>query len=109
MLLFSLRYDFPGEWSAFVNGNGAYTFTLRKDYFPYMVQSAETLTIDGLVLYGQNGTNVVQASQAMPGNLLGDLNGPGGASVLSFPADPSVLTRTQTAQVFLIVPYHLGN
>jgi hypothetical protein len=109
VLLFNLRYDFPTEWSAFVNGTGAFAFTLRKEYFPYFVQSQKTFTIDGLVLYGQNGTKINQATQAVPDNLSGDLNGPTGASVLAFPADPTILTRNQAAQVFLILQYHLGN
>jgi hypothetical protein len=37
-LLFCLRYDFPTEWAAFVNGGGDFTFTLEKQYFPYAVQ-----------------------------------------------------------------------
>jgi hypothetical protein len=108
-LLFSLRYDFPSEWSAFLNGNGGYTLTLRKDHFPYIVQSAKILTIDGLVLYGQNGSTVTQQTQAVPSNLSSSLSGPSGASVVTFPTDPKVLTRSPTAEVFLIVQYHLGN
>ena len=41
-LLFCLRYDFPTEWSAFVNGTGDFAVTLQKQYFPYAVQSART-------------------------------------------------------------------
>jgi hypothetical protein len=33
-LLFSLRHDFPSEWSSFVNGTGDFTATIRKDFFP---------------------------------------------------------------------------
>ena len=33
-LLFSLRHDFPSEWSAFVNGGNDFSATIRKDYFP---------------------------------------------------------------------------
>ena len=32
-LLFSLRHDFPSEWSAFVNGGNDFSATIRKDYF----------------------------------------------------------------------------
>src|SRR6266566_4150342 len=49
-LLFSLRHDFPTEWSAFVNGTGDFTATIRKDYFPYFTQG-KTITITGLELY----------------------------------------------------------
>jgi hypothetical protein len=48
-LLFSLRQDFPTEWSTFVNGPDDFTMQLRKDHFPYMVQS-EALAIDALEL-----------------------------------------------------------
>src|SRR5262249_46513543 len=44
-LLLSLRHDFPTEWSAFANGDANLVLRIRKDYFPYMVQS-ETLAID---------------------------------------------------------------
>src|SRR5262249_43578754 len=37
-LLFSLRHEFPTEWSAFVNSASDLTVTIRKDYFPYFTQ-----------------------------------------------------------------------
>jgi hypothetical protein len=37
-LLFSLRHNCPTEWSAFVNGTGDFTATIRRDYFPYFTQ-----------------------------------------------------------------------
>ena len=110
-LLFSLRYDFPTEWSAFVNGASDYTFTLRKEYFPYMVQGLP-VTIDQLVLYAGTGQKtkpaLAQATQTPPANLASDLNGPTAASELTFPADQTVLIRTPEAQVFLVAQYHLG-
>src|SRR5258708_5377960 len=100
-LLFSLRYDFPTEWFAFVSGTGAFAFTLRKEHFPYMVQSAQ-LTIDRVLLYAQHGNALAQTTLVVPANLSEDLNGPHGTSDLTFPADPG-------AQVFLIIQYHLGS
>jgi hypothetical protein len=47
-LLLCLRYDFPTQWSAFVNGTGDFTVTREKQYFPYAVQSAKVLTIDAV-------------------------------------------------------------
>ena len=115
VLLFSLRYDFPTAWSAFVNGTGGYTFSLRKADFPYMAQGATKLTVNGLVLYAQSGTKLVQATQTQsevnPTQVSSDLNGPAGASVIMFPVDSNnsqVLARSQSAEVFLIVRYHLG-
>jgi hypothetical protein len=46
-LMFNLRYDFPTEWSAFVNGTTGFSVTLLKDNFPYMVQSAKTISDPG--------------------------------------------------------------
>jgi hypothetical protein len=40
-LLFNLRYDFPTEWSAFVNGASSFQVVLQKSYFPYFVQSPD--------------------------------------------------------------------
>ena len=40
-LLFSLRHDFPTEWSAFVNGGNDFSATIRKDYFPYFTQGKQ--------------------------------------------------------------------
>ncbi len=52
-ILFCLRYDFPTQWSAFVNANAAFTVTLDRQFFPYYVQNARKLTVDSLTLYGK--------------------------------------------------------
>jgi hypothetical protein len=103
-LLFSLRHDFPTEWSAFANGTGNFAVQLRKDYFPYMVNS-ETLAIDALELYTQDATTKVAVTVDLA-NLANGLNGPDHASDLSIPTDTKVLRR-DAAQVFLIVRYRL--
>jgi hypothetical protein len=103
-LLFSLPHDFPSEWSAFANGAGDFTVRLRKDYFPYLVQSA-TLTVDALELYAPGGSKLVRQTVA-PSSLVGDLNGPNRAADLSIPADASVLVRSPATQVFLLLRYH---
>jgi Tc toxin complex TcA C-terminal TcB-binding domain len=106
-LLFSLRYDFPTEWSAFVNGNEDFAIRLRKDYFPYMMQS-ETLAIDALELYApQSGAQIAHRTVVIPANLADDLNGENRAADLRIPTDADVLKRDPTAQVFLIVRYRL--
>ena len=103
-MLFSLRHDFPNEWATFVGGAGAIPFTvrLRKDYFPYLVQS-ETLAINALELY--RGT-LPKHSVDVPGNLDVELNGPNGYSDLSLEPDADVL-KWDAEQVFLIVRYSL--
>jgi len=105
-LLFSLRYDFPTEWSAFVNGSSNFQMKLRRDYFPYLTQGL-ALNIDSLTLYAKTGGKLVQKTIAVPANLAGDLNGALASSDLSFPTDASVLQRNQQHEAFLIVRYHV--
>jgi len=104
VLLFSLRHDFPTEWSAFVNGSGDLSVQLRKDYFPYMVQS-ERVAIDALELYAQDATTKVAVTADLT-NVANDLNGSEHVSELSITGDDRVLKR-DTEQVFLIVRYRL--
>src|SRR5262249_42024800 len=54
-LLFSLRHDFPTEWSAFANGTGDFSITIRRDHFPYFTQG-KTITIVGFDVYGEDVT-----------------------------------------------------
>jgi hypothetical protein len=49
-LLLSLRHEFPNEWSAFVNGMGDFTATLRGDHFPYLAQSRKISLRDLLLV-----------------------------------------------------------
>ena len=112
-LLFSLRHDFPTEWSAFVNGTGDFTATIRRDYFPYFTQG-KTITITGFDLYGQDVTkhHIVGDQTAWDAATtdLGDKNKQGLAFTAA--ADPpgptQVLTRSADADVFLIVRYSLS-
>jgi Tc toxin complex TcA C-terminal TcB-binding domain len=111
-LLFCLRYDFPTEWAAFVNGGGSFTFTLEKPYFPYAVQGA-TVGIDSMTLYAQNGEQVASvtpaayATQAQLHPVSTALTA--GQVSLTFPADPDVLVAEQARQVFLVLAYHFGS
>jgi hypothetical protein len=106
-LMFNLRYEFPTEWAAFVDGTGNFTATLRKDYFPYMVQSARTVSIDKLTLYAESGGSV---TALIPQNVdlraLSDgLNGASGTATLTLPRDDTVLTHDALGQVFLMLQY----
>jgi hypothetical protein len=109
-LLFNLRYDFPTEWSAFINGTGNFSATLEKQYFPYMVQSARNLHIDSLTLYAANTNQPAQVAQVTPNVDLGTLSTglTAGTAVLSLPADSAVMLRQQTQQVYLVLLYHFG-
>ena len=113
-LLFNLRYDFPTEWSAFVNGTGDFTVTLAKSFFPYAVQAAAGLTIDSLTLYTDAPATTAAppslASVIPQGTDLSALSAAlasaAGEAQLPLPADGTVLTRDLTKQVFLVMQYH---
>ena len=112
-LLFCLRYDFPTQWSAFVNGGSGADFavTLEKQYFPYAVQSAKELTIDALTLYADSHgaiASVAPVDAAGLAALTAGLSGTAGAATLTLPSDPNVMIRDQSQQVFLILQYHFG-
>ncbi len=110
-LLFSLRHDFPTEWSAFVNGAGDFTATIRKDYFPYFTQGKK-ITIIGLEFYDGKDVSKHHAvgSQAAWDTATADLGNNQAFTVTAGTdqAGPTqVLTRTASAQVFLIIRYTL--
>ena len=110
-LLFSLRHDFPTEWSAFVSGTGDFTAMIRKDYFPYFTQGKQ-ITITGLELYDGNDVSKHHAigSQALYEAITADLgnNQPFSVTAGEDTAEPKVLARPASAQVFLIVRYTLA-
>jgi hypothetical protein len=109
MLLFCLRYDFPTEWSAFVNGAPEFSVVLQKSYFPYAVQSARRITVEAISTYASVGGKVVPGPKLNVdlGNLSSNLTAVGSAS-LSLPADPQVMTQVLSQQVFLVLQYHFG-
>jgi len=112
-LLFSLRHDFPTEWSVFVNGTSDFTATIRRDYFPYFAQG-KTLTITGLELYDGKDVSKHHAigSQAKWDAATADLGNNQAFTVTTGTNDqvgqPQVLTRMTTSQIFLIVRYTLA-
>ena len=108
-LMFYLRYDFPTEWAAFINGTGNFQVTLEEQYFPYIVQGAKKLSIDNLVLYAANGNKVVSVTPTVDlAGLSGSLSVTAASATLSLPSDPSVLIREQQQQVFMVLQYHFG-
>jgi hypothetical protein len=114
-LLFSLRHDFPTEWSAFVSGAGNFSATIRHDYFPYFTQG-RPITINGYELYSVDGNKPPKhkalGNQNIWDTATNDLGGVGQKFTVSAPADgpgpTQVLKRKVDAQVFLIVRYSLG-
>ncbi len=107
MLLFCLCYDFPTEWSAFVNGSSDFQVVLQKSYFLYAVQNARRLTVDSITAYAAANGKVASASQTVPDGFSAALSGTGSAA-LALPADPAALRRTSSQQVFLVLHYHFG-
>lgn len=103
-LMFSLRHDFPTEWSAFVTGaaNAPFAARLRMEHFPYLVQG-RTLAIDGLDLYGVGGGTPFAMDPAT--TLSGDVKDANGAT-LTFPIN--TVLKHDAADVFLIVHYGLA-
>jgi hypothetical protein len=109
-LLFCLRYDFPTQWSAFVNGTGDFSLTLDKQFFPYWVQGARELTIDALTLYADNAGTLASVTPAEDlAALSAGLNSATGQAALSLAADAAVMTRDLSQQVFLVLQYHFGD
>ena len=107
-LLFSLASDFPTEWSAFVNGAGDLSITIRRDYFPYFT-TGRAVTIIAMRVYGAKPAishGVGDAGQATT-----DL-GANQQFTLAAPADPAgpaqVLDRRPGSAAFLIVSYTVG-
>ena len=109
-LLLCLRYDFPTQWSAFVNGAGC-TLTLDRQFFPYAAASAPRITADSLALYAASGGSIASVSPLGAAGLAAvsaGLNGPGGTAQLTLPADPAVMVADPGQLVFLVLGYHFG-
>ena len=108
-LLLCLRYDFPTQWSAFVNGTGDFAVTLERMLFPYAVQAARKLTIDSLTLYADSAGSLAPASPAVDLTALSSgLSGATGSAPVTLPPDSTVLVRSAEQQVFMVLSYHFG-
>ena len=120
-LLFCLRYDFPTEWSAFVNSAtasppGVFTATLSRQDFPYAVQIAKSLSVDALTLYASGNTpstaeTTYSTSPLTAGDIAilnGDLNPTNpttpAEATLTLASD-NVMIAKPTHQVFLVLQY----
>jgi Tc toxin complex TcA C-terminal TcB-binding domain len=106
-LLFSLRHDFPTEWSMFVNGQGEFSATIHRDHFPYFTHGKQ-ITIVGIELYSQDVEKHHAAGDKDAATI--DLDEQGQFTFTAGPDAPGptqVLTRAAGAQVFLVVRYSL--
>jgi hypothetical protein len=112
-LLFSLRDDFPTEWSAFANGKGDFAATIRRDCFPYFTHG-KTITVTAAELYdGEDVSRHHAIGTADAWSAATAALGSNQAFTVTVPEDsagptPVVMTRRTAAQVFLIVQYTLG-
>jgi hypothetical protein len=108
-LLFSLRDDFGGEWAAFVNGNGNFSVSIRRDFFPYFT-TGRTISVTSLNLYDGKDSSRHQSvgDQALWDSITAKL---AEQQMFTFSAgtddaDPAqILTRN--ADVYLVVGYTL--
>lgn len=106
-LFFSLRHDFPTEWSVFVNGTGNFSAKIKKDHFPYFTQG-KSVTVTGLELFAKDVTKHHATGNA--GTATADLSvhSQFTFSAAPDPAGPSqVLSRVADANVYLVVRYNL--
>ena len=110
-LILNLKYDFPTEWAAFVNGAGNSPFTAQIDssFLPYYVHGTKKAAAFGSVrLFGDDGVGgLVQLSlpvaSAIPGSLLQI-----GGTTLTLPPDVNLMKRDPARQVYVVIPYAFG-
>lgn len=106
-LMYSLRHDFPTEWSAFVHGQEDLKISIGRDLdFPYFADE-QPVTLLEFQLFSADGKHHQFGD---PAARSADLQG--GSFELTAPPDPAgptqVLTRNDAKDVFLIVRYALG-
>jgi hypothetical protein len=113
-LLFSLRHDFPSEWSAFVNGTGDFTATIRRDDMPYFTQGRK-ITVVSLELYdGMDVTKHHLVNDTAPTAATDGLNTKQAFTFIAAEdktedaTNPAVMRRDADTQVFLIIHYRLS-
>jgi hypothetical protein len=105
-LFFSLRHDFPTEWSAFVNRPGTdFTVAISRNYFPYFTVG-KNIRIVNLDVYGPTVSKHHKLNNpATPFDFLSpqqkfDITAPEDAA-----GPDAVLKRSSDVQVFLLVRY----
>jgi Tc toxin complex TcA C-terminal TcB-binding domain len=98
---FSLRHDFPTEWSKYLNGSDDFSVQIRRDHFPYFAQNRK-ITVSAFDLYGANVAD--HHALARPQASL-DLTGPSDFTFTVGPTDG--LPRSPDQERFLILRYSL--
>jgi receptor-binding and translocation channel-forming TcA subunit of Tc toxin len=109
-LLFSLRHDFPTEWSKFVTTDAPFAAAIRRDYFPYFTQGKKIKIVSMDVYSGVDVTknHPVDDVETATTNLTDH-------DEFTLTAGPDsegptqVLSRTGKNDVFLIIRYELNS
>jgi len=108
-LILNLKYDFPTEWAAFVNGASPFTATIDTSFLPYYVQSMPKTTVIGAVRAfcddGKSGLEQVSVPAATA--VTGSLSAAGGATLM-LPGDAKIMTRSASKQVYVVIGYTSG-
>jgi len=103
-ILFSLRHDFPTEWSAFLSGGTDATFSavIRKDYFPYFTQGKTIFKIQPVFYVGAKRLTVTFSPNPVP-----DLTTSAPEFTITATAAQG-LPRDADAEVFLVIQHSLS-
>lgn len=103
-ILFSLRHDFPTEWSAFVSGGTDATFSaiIRKDSFPYFTQGKTISKIQPVFYVGSKRLTVTFSPNPVP-----DLTTSAPEFTITATAAQG-LPRDAEAEVFLVIQHSLS-
>jgi hypothetical protein len=112
-LLFSLRHDFPSEWSSFANSEEHFSATIGKRHFPYFA-TRKNIIIKGCDLYDADVSKHHIAGDQATWNTATDELGEIDKQKFTISLAPDgpgpnrVLTREEDAQAFLIIRYSLS-
>ena len=108
-LLLCLKYDFPTEWAAFVNGGGqtAFQAAIDSSFLPYYVRGMKKLTVNEVRMFYQKTDGSIGTDSA-PVILAGSLISPAGAT-LSLPGTSSAMMPNLANQVYVLIAYTSGD
>jgi hypothetical protein len=107
-LLLCLKYDFPTEWAAYVNGGGNTPFQAKMDssFLPYYVQGMKKVNVFGDVrVYGESAEGANETASVPAVNALaGSLTSPAGAN-LTLPGSLATMTSNPDNTVYVLIGY----
>jgi hypothetical protein len=107
-LLLCLKYDFPTEWAAYVNGAGNAPFQagINSSFLPYYVQGMKkTLVFGDVRVFGQdahgaNATSSAPSATAITGSLLDTVG-----AILSLPRNLTAMAPNLGNQIYVLIGY----